>query len=227
MVSLYKKPVKNYFAGYKMRGPIAPKRKQSSMSQERFDGEFREGMPFLGGRLWIDFLNTTPVMKGVPLDLIGDQESLVKWARQANIDASAGGERDRVEDLKALRALLAAAFDRLAASQPLSRQTLADINRRIERSGTRPHLVEHDGLPVLQERAILVGPPVATAVAWDFAQFLGGFDPDRLRHCDDPACTMQFYDIGKNNRRRWCTMSICGNRDKVAQYRVRKAGAAV
>ena len=182
-------------------------------------------MPFLGGRLWIDFVNTTPVIKGVPLDLVGDQESLVKWARQANIDALTGDEQDRIEDLKALRALLTAAFDRLAASQPLPHEMIADINRRIERSGTRPHLVEHDGLPVVEERVILVGPPVATAVAWDFAQFLGEYEPDRMRHCGDPACTMQFYDSGKNNRRRWCTMSICGNRDKVAQYRVRKAGA--
>lgn len=196
------------------------------MSQERFAGEFREGMPFLGGRLWIDFLNTLPVMKGIPLDLIGDRQSLEKWARQANIETSTGSESDSIEDLKALRAILATAFDRLAASLPLPRETLADINRRIERSGTRSHLVDRDGLPVLEERTTLVGPPVATAVAWDFARFLGEFDPDRMRHCDDPACTMQFYDIGKNNRRRWCTMSICGNRDKVAHYRVRKAGTA-
>ncbi|WP_368860397.1 CGNR zinc finger domain-containing protein, partial [Klebsiella pneumoniae] len=31
--------------------------------------------------------------------------------------------------------------------------------------------------------------------------------------------------VGKNNRRRWCTMALCGNRDKVAQYRGRKAVA--
>jgi predicted RNA-binding Zn ribbon-like protein len=119
------------------------------MSQERFAGEFREGMPFLGGRLWIDFLNTLPVMKGVPLDLIGDQQSVEKWARQANIETSTGSESDSIEDLKALRAILATAFDRLAASLPLPRETLADINRRIERSGTRSHLVDRDGLPVL------------------------------------------------------------------------------
>jgi predicted RNA-binding Zn ribbon-like protein len=196
------------------------------MSEERIAGEFREGMPFLGGHLWIDFLNTTPVIKGVPLDLIGDQQSLEKWARQADIDPSASGDSDTVADLNALRARLAQAFDLLAASEPVPRDTIDDINRRIDQSGMRLHLAERDGLPVLDERATLVGPPVATAVAWDFAQFLGSFDPERMRYCANPACTMQFYDIGKNNRRRWCTMSVCGNRDKVAQYRVRKAGAA-
>jgi len=196
------------------------------MSQERIAGEFREGMPFLGGHLWIDFLNTTPVIKGMALDLIGDREAVDRWAVQANVDLSAGDDSDSVADLNMLRIRLARAFDLLAASEPVPRDTIDDINKRIDRSGMRLHLVERDGLPMLEERAMLVGPPVATAVAWDFAQFLGRFDPERMRHCANPACTMQFYDIGKNNRRRWCTMSICGNRDKVAHYRVRKAGAA-
>jgi predicted RNA-binding Zn ribbon-like protein len=196
------------------------------MSEERIAGEFREGVPFLGGHLWIDFLNTTPVIKGMALDLIDSREAIVRWAVQANINMSAGADSDTVADLSALRACLAQAFDLLAASEPVPRATIDDINKRINRSGMRLHLAERDGLPVLEERATLVGPPVATAVAWDFAQFLGSFDPERMRHCANPACTMQFYDIGKNNRRRWCTMSVCGNRDKVAQYRVRKAGAA-
>ena len=35
------------------------------------------------------------------------------------------------------------------------------------------------------------------------------------------ALPVGFYDRGKNNARRWCTMSLCGNRDKVARYRLR------
>jgi len=31
-----------------------------------------------------------------------------------------------------------------------------------------------------------------------------------------------FYDGGKNNTRRWCSMNLCGNRDKVARYRARR-----
>lgn len=195
------------------------------MSEQRFSGEFREGMPFLGGYLWIDFLNTTPVMKGVPLDLIGNRDALARWARQANLAVPAAGDFDSIEDLKDLRGQLAEAFDQLATGMPLSRRTLDDINRRIDRSGTRLHVEERDGVPVLEENVTLVGPPVATAIAWDFAHFLKAFDRNRMRHCDNPDCTMQFYDSGKNNRRRWCSMSACGNRDKIAQYRARKAGA--
>ena len=193
------------------------------MNRERIAGEMREGMPFLGGRLWIDFLNTRPLIGGTQLDLIADDDSVKRWARLAHIESETADERDRVEDLKNLRDLLARAFDKLADSKQLPHKISRDINRRIERSGIRFDLVERDGLVALDERTMLVGPPVATAVAWDFARFLGDFDGARLRHCDNPACTLQFYDLGKNNRRRWCTMSICGNRDKVAHYRARHA----
>lgn len=195
------------------------------MRQEPFSGEFREGMPFLGGSLWIDFINTTPVIKGVTLDLIGDAAALAAWSRQANIDTTLAGERDDPATLRDLRTQLADAFDRLAASKPLPAHLIATINHLIAPSAIRRRLVDDGATTTLDEHVELAGPPVASAIAWDFAAFLGDHEHQRLRHCDNPACTMQFYDVGKNNRRRWCTMSLCGNRDKVAQYRERKAAA--
>ncbi|CAN5333267.1 CGNR zinc finger domain-containing protein [soil metagenome] len=193
------------------------------MRQEPFSGEIREGMPFLGGSLWIDFVNTTPVIKGTALDLIGDGPALVRWAEQANIETGAAAGTDDPAALHALRSQLADAFDRLAASESLSHDLIATINHLIESSAIRRRLVPAGADTILDEHVELAGPPVASAVAWDFARFIGDFEHQRLRHCDNPACTMQFYDVGKNNRRRWCTMSLCGNRDKVAQYRERKA----
>lgn len=193
------------------------------MQQEPFSGEFREGMPFLGGSLWIDFLNTTPVIKGTALDLISDASGVARWARQANIETARASEPDDPATLHELRTKLADAFDRLAASKPLPAHLIATINHLIEHSAIRRRLAGSGATTTLDEHVELAGPPVASAVAWDFAQFLGHYEHQRLRHCDNPACTMQFYDVGKNNRRRWCTMSLCGNRDKVAQYRGRKA----
>lgn len=193
--------------------------------QHQFVGEFREGMPFLGGFLWIDFVNTTPVIKGVVQDLIGTKPAVEQWARQANIAMDESAAIDPPSALNALREQLAEAFDCLAASEPLPDTLIATVNGLIASSGIRLHLSTGDSAIRVDERLQLVGPPVATAVAWDFARFLADFDHRRMRHCDNPACVMQFYDVGKNNRRRWCTMSLCGNRDKVAQYRERKATA--
>lgn len=43
-----------------------------------------------------------------------------------------------------------------------------------------------------------------------------------VRKCENPVCTMQFYDRTKGHRRRWCTQALCGNRAKVAAFRERQ-----
>ena len=42
-----------------------------------------------------------------------------------------------------------------------------------------------------------------------------------IRTCGAPTCTLMFYDRTKGHARRWCSMSICGNRAKAAAHRAR------
>ena len=49
----------------------------------------------------------------------------------------------------------------------------------------------------------------------------------RIKNCEGPTCTLWFYDVSKNHSRRWCTMSICGNRAKAALHRAKKKSAAL
>lgn len=49
--------------------------------------------------------------------------------------------------------------------------------------------------------------------------------PDRTRQCAGPTCTLWFRDTSKSNRRRWCSMSVCGNRSKAAAHRARHSGS--
>ena len=71
------------------------------MNQERIAGEFREGMPFLGSHLWIDFLNTTPVIKGMALDLITPERIEVLETSPNYFELlGAGGQLGRVYTTK-------------------------------------------------------------------------------------------------------------------------------
>jgi predicted RNA-binding Zn ribbon-like protein len=54
---------------------------------------------------------------------------------------------------------------------------------------------------------------------------LGGQDAGRVRQCEDPPCTRLFVDTSRARSRRWCEMSGCGNRAKVAGYRARRSAA--
>jgi predicted RNA-binding Zn ribbon-like protein len=52
---------------------------------------------------------------------------------------------------------------------------------------------------------------------------LGGPDAGRIRQCEDPPCTRLFVDTSRARSRRWCEMSGCGNRAKVAGFRARRS----
>ena len=47
-------------------------------------------------------------------------------------------------------------------------------------------------------------------------------DFNLIRTCEHPECVLWFYDRTKAHKRRWCSMALCGNRHKVAQFRKRK-----
>ena len=45
----------------------------------------------------------------------------------------------------------------------------------------------------------------------------------RLKACRDENCRVAFYDKSRNRSRAWCSMEVCGNRDKQRGYRERHA----
>jgi predicted RNA-binding Zn ribbon-like protein len=65
-----------------------------------------------------------------------------------------------------------------------------------------------------------------SAVAGSLAHYLAEHDRRRLRVCADDTCRWLFVDRSPAGRRRWCDMSTCGNRAKVARHRARARAAA-
>lgn len=41
---------------------------------------------------------------------------------------------------------------------------------------------------------------------------------DRIKECPYPQCGRLFLDQSKNRSRRWCEMSMCGNRTKARRH---------
>jgi predicted RNA-binding Zn ribbon-like protein len=50
-------------------------------------------------------------------------------------------------------------------------------------------------------------------------------EPANLRACTADSCRMVYLDRSRGRRRRWCSMSRCGNAAKVARHRGQPAGA--
>lgn len=56
------------------------------------------------------------------------------------------------------------------------------------------------------------------AIARSAAELIAEGSAARIRICSNPACGLFFYDTSRTRRRRWCSMSRCGNRHKVAAF---------
>jgi len=60
------------------------------------------------------------------------------------------------------------------------------------------------------------------AIARSAAELLVEGREAPIRRCANPACRLFFYDDSRTHRRRWCSMKLCGNRNKVAAFLRRK-----
>jgi predicted RNA-binding Zn ribbon-like protein len=191
------------------------------------DGEFS----FIGNLLCVDFVNTEVVSHGAPLDLLGDADALLRWARAAGIvdEAAlrrlpAGWDTGRdagrlLRDARALRAVLRAAVAALADGRSLPAEVLPAINHALAAGASTLRLEERGGgyatvREVLDPSPAAVLAPIAESAAW----LLEHGDRTLIRRCENGACVRFFYDTTKNRRRRWCSMDGCGSRAKAAAY---------
>ena len=61
------------------------------------------------------------------------------------------------------------------------------------------------------------------AIARSAAELIAEGASTRLRVCSNPDCGLFFYDTSRTRRRRWCSMSRCGNRHKVRAFSRRQS----
>jgi predicted RNA-binding Zn ribbon-like protein len=129
----------------------------------------------------------------------------------------------------------------------------ADLRRALDvREGLRAVLLEHNGLPLDEERVRRLDQAVGRAPVR--VRFEPGRDPElvascegvdgaiarlmamvaagveggtweRLKACPREECEWAFYDKSKNSSGRWCSMESCGNIEKARAFRERRRGA--
>jgi predicted RNA-binding Zn ribbon-like protein len=179
--------------------------------------EMRDGFLFLGGRLWLDFLNSAPATMG---ELIARPEDLARWARAAGIDRAGRPAfvREDVAAAHALRAALGGIYRALSAGTAPPARAIAEVNRHLAAAPLLRRVGSAKGRLHVSET---IDSDLLGRVASDFADFIVGFEPHRLRACGGEGCSLVFYDTARNATRRWCSMAACGNRHKVKRHRAR------
>lgn len=192
---------------------------------------------FVGERLWLDFVNTDDLRRGVRVDVLRDFDALVQWLTAARVldgeraasivrraEQQPAGAAAALVDARRVRAALRNLAERGGVTEKARADALTEINRVLGRSaGTRrvdfgdDGAFRHSFVPVGDAFAGLMIPVVESA-----AEALVGGELLRVRRCADGRCPRVFYDSTRNGRRRWCDMAACGNRAKAARFRARE-----
>lgn len=185
----------------------------------------------------LDFLNTMATPKNTPVDWIGDGTSFLAWLVEARFLAPEvasslpGGRRldglarEAVELREWFRSLLVRLKSKPVRPSP---NDLARLNEllllrpsvsqlEIGEDGKVQVVQRPAGAPPDNPRALLLT-PIAEAIA----DLLSRADLQLVARCENPACTLWFFDRTRSHRRRWCSTALCGNRAKVAAFRERR-----
>jgi len=162
-----------------------------------------------------DFVNTE--IPDWNRDDISTPAELRDWLRARRL--SSGDEVD-AELYVAARALRAALRE-LALANTLGEPPSADRRRALDAAlGAFPVVLQtaDDGPTVRAEGLSAIVAAVATGRAdgtWE-----------RLKACRQETCRWLFYDGSRNRSSSWCSMQICGSREKQRAYRRRRGAGA-
>jgi predicted RNA-binding Zn ribbon-like protein len=193
------------------------------------DGAFTPGPDWwywLGGRPSVDFVNTRRERWRRDVDCLTSDADVVEWLVRAEVLAApASAPTGLLAAARELREAIDAAIAATVAGGVPDPVSLALVDEWLAFAGPRPRLaLDEDGLPVLGERPPSDSPRRALGmVALDAARALGRPEERRrLRICASETCSARFYDRSPAGRRRWCSMSGCGNVAKARRHRARR-----
>ena len=181
--------------------------------------EDRDGFRFRGGCNAIDLPATLQArLSPAPRELLATPADLARWLVSAGM-TTAAPEAD-AQDLAAARSLREAIFilagQRSGAAAESARETL----NALAAGGPAVPQLRSDGTMGLTGSA---GALVVT-LAREAVQLFGSDAAGLIRQCESPTCTLYFIDTSRKGGRRWCSMSACGNKAKVAGFRRRERG---
>jgi hypothetical protein len=152
----------------------------------------RTNAPELGAELLVDFLNTLDVEDGT--DALDDREGFSTWAAVRGVDPGEPDETRRVRD--ALRSVL----DGESASLPSIELETTCGERTV-------------GLTARTAAEAAVASSVILSIQGKL---------ERVKLCGADDCRWAFFDQSRNGSRTWCSMGVCGNRQKARTYRAKQ-----
>ncbi|WP_438445117.1 CGNR zinc finger domain-containing protein [Gorillibacterium sp. sgz5001074] len=180
----------------------------------------------LGGSVWINLANTIVMQENQKVDVLKEPSLLLQWLRENGFlqdELPDDPEIATIHDtLLPLRNICMETISDLHRTGCMSDHTYASFERefhdltvdvRMERQNGRVHLI-HEGRSLKDQ--------VRYEVLHALVETLANYPPERIRKCEHESCILHFVDTSKGGKRRWCSMDLCGNRQKAADFYARR-----
>ena len=181
--------------------------------------------PFLSGDLALDFLNTRMKVREEIVDFLQCDADVRAWLDQAGLDAAKIGPKTKPFSLLRAARLLRENIRSLVEKRKAGvRGDPSLLNSFLDHAKSRPLLVwkKPRSLTIELIRQHETPEAALAPIAEAAALLLATADFNLVKRCEDETCVLWFSDQTKSHRRRWCSMLLCGNRNKVAAYRKRR-----
>ena len=190
---------------------------------------------FIGNHPCLDFINTEMVIRSTPTDLLESFEDLATWliksrtlskkdVEAANGELSQEEKTQILTQAKAFRTTLRRMVEQIVNEHRVPESSVIAINQLLrpcsgyrELARTTRNAFTEAFVPSADRKDAILA-----SLAIFASDLLCTADLSLIKKCKNPACVLYFYDTTKNHARNWCSMQLCGNRDKVAAYFRRK-----
>jgi predicted RNA-binding Zn ribbon-like protein len=171
--------------------------------------------------LCLEFVNTR-YWRGqdVPTETLNAPDDLAAWiAANGGPKLTKAPTTREFERAIGLRETIHRLFDAEAQDKAPAARDLEALNEALEKAPARTTLKRERGgygwdVDIRSGTALALLAPVL----WTAGDLLTGTRLDRVRRCANPECLFLFLDDSRAGRRRWCSMSSCGNRAKAKRH---------
>lgn len=187
---------------------------------------------FIADDMALDFLNSVAGTGAGRTEFLFDDAGVLNWLKQAGlpVDHAARAMKRAPQGAlhKAALTLREVGRGLIERRKAAKHGDPAQLNRLLVRGGAYRQLFWKPGAQPqrIAYRRVEAPEDLLTPVAEAIAELLETGDYELVRKCENPECTLWFYDRTKAHQRRWCSMAICGNRMKVAAFRARQGRRA-
>ncbi|MDQ0300408.1 putative RNA-binding Zn ribbon-like protein [Salibacterium salarium] len=184
----------------------------------------------IGGTAWINLVNTTYNSNKQKIDILANTSNTFQWLEENNLlresDALALENEELLDslivELHSLRHLSETILSDLEQKGKLSLNTTDQFKRLVKKVEVNLTIDTKNEKFKLVSEGITARDHVLYNIVDSIIHTLDSISINRIRKCEHQECSLYFVDTSKSGKRRWCSMELCGNRKKAAEFYARK-----